>query len=79
MKTTGPVIFRALIEQWVCGGVDMGRSYGTVRAVVLADFNGDDLVGVEDLLLLLQAFAVPSRMTACTKSCLGIDGLTRYL
>ena len=24
-----------------------------------ADLNGDDLVGVEDLLLFLQAFAVP--------------------
>ena len=56
----GSCDFSCLIEQWVCGE---GLIWDAVTAQCVpsctADLNGDDLVGVEDLLLLLQAFAVP--------------------
>ena len=56
----GSCDFSCLIEQSVCGeGLMWDATAAQCVPSCAADFNGDDLVGVEDLLLLLQAFAVP--------------------
>ena len=56
----GSCDFSCLIEQSVCGeGLMWDATTAQCVPSCAADFNGDDLVGVEDLLLLLQAFAVP--------------------
>ena len=56
----GSCDFSCLIEQSVCGeGLMWDATTAQCVPSCAADFNGDNLVGVEDLLLFLQAFAVP--------------------
>ena len=56
----GSCEFSCLIGQSVCGeGLMWDATTAQCVPSCAADFNGDDLIGVEDLLLLLQAFAIP--------------------
>ena len=56
----GSCDFSCLIQQWACGdGLLWDEAIAQCVPSCSADLNGDEMVGVEDLLLLLQAFGVP--------------------
>ena len=56
----GSCDFSCFIQQWACGdGLIWDAAIAQCVPSCSADLNGDEMVGVEDLLLLLQAFGVP--------------------